>query len=233
MTWRKSGYLGSLLNKRMKVEAVRPRYDSSRRVDEHGDCSNGRALTRVRISVGAEDLVQKTFLVGVRSLEKYSGRYSDTAAGLREFKNTIFLTEWEFLSQVVDPYNYPNDVPHHRVGQIHIAGHSKFEKYILDTQDHPVLDGSRVEDVCPGDQKARTHGHALEWDDRIPSFDEVHSEALKAKKIRRTDASLQPYSRLTDKRCPIPIGTEDPPKSDGSHSVSSAHRSLEYAEAHG
>ena len=24
--------------------------------------------------------------------------------------------------------------------QIHIAGHSKFEKYILDTHDHPVLD---------------------------------------------------------------------------------------------
>ena len=39
-----------------------------------------------------------------------------------------------------DPYDYLNNVPHHRVGQIHIAGHSKFEKYILDTHDHPVLD---------------------------------------------------------------------------------------------
>ena len=73
------------------------------------------------------------------------------------------MTEWEFLSEVVeradcgilldvnniyvssqnhdfDPYDYLNNVPHHRVGQIHIAGHSKFEKYILDTHDHPVLD---------------------------------------------------------------------------------------------
>src|SRR6266436_1127194 len=73
------------------------------------------------------------------------------------------MTEWEFLSEVVeradcgilldvnniyvssknhgfDPYEYLNNVPHHRVGQIHIAGHSKFEKYILDTHDHPVLD---------------------------------------------------------------------------------------------
>src|SRR4051812_34148726 len=73
------------------------------------------------------------------------------------------MTEWEFLSEVVeeadcgilldvnniyvssqnhgfDPYAYIDGVPHERVGQIHIAGHSKFEKYILDTHDHPVLD---------------------------------------------------------------------------------------------
>ena len=73
------------------------------------------------------------------------------------------MTEWEFLSEVVeradcgilldvnniyvssknhsfDPFDYLNGVPHERVGQIHIAGHSKFEKYILDTHDHPVLD---------------------------------------------------------------------------------------------
>ncbi len=39
-----------------------------------------------------------------------------------------------------DPYDYLNNIPHHRVGQMHIAGHSKYEKYILDTHDHPVLD---------------------------------------------------------------------------------------------
>jgi hypothetical protein len=112
------------------------------------------------------------------------------------------MTEWEFLSEVVeradcgilldvnniyvssqnhnfDPYDYLNNVPHHRVGQIHIAGHSKFEKYILDTHDHPVLD-----------PVWKMYAHAikligptatlLEWDDRIPSFGEVHQEALKA-----------------------------------------------------
>jgi uncharacterized protein (UPF0276 family) len=112
------------------------------------------------------------------------------------------MTEWEFLSEVTeladcgilldvnniyvssrnhnfDPYEYLNNVPHRRVGQIHIAGHSKFEKYILDTHDHPVLD-----------PVWKMYAHAigligktatlLEWDDRIPSFDEVHHEALKA-----------------------------------------------------
>ena len=72
------------------------------------------------------------------------------------------MTEWEFLNEVVeradcgilldvnniyvssrnhtfDPFEYLNAIPAERVGQIHIAGHSKFEKYILDTHDHPVL----------------------------------------------------------------------------------------------
>src|SRR6201999_931546 len=106
------------------------------------------------------------------------------------------MTEWEFLSEVVEqadcgilldvnniyvssqnhsfnPFDYLNNVPHDRVGQIHVAGHSKFEKYILDTHDHPVLDP-----VWKLYERAvRKVGHTatlLEWDDRIPSFDEVH-----------------------------------------------------------
>jgi len=115
------------------------------------------------------------------------------------------MTEWEFLSEVVeqadcgilldvnniyvssknhsfDPYDYLNNVPHERVGQIHVAGHSKYEKYILDTHDHPVLD-----------PVWKMYAHAirlcgptntlLEWDAHIPSFDEVHAEALKANRF--------------------------------------------------
>ena len=73
------------------------------------------------------------------------------------------MTEWEFLNEVVeradcgilldvnniyvssqnhnfDPMTYVNSVPAERVAQIHIAGHSKYRKYILDTHDHPVID---------------------------------------------------------------------------------------------
>ena len=112
------------------------------------------------------------------------------------------MTEWEFLSEVVeradcgilldvnniyvssqnhnfDPYDYLNNVPHHRVGQIHIAGHSKFEKYILDTHDHPVLDPVWKLYAHAMKLVGRT-ATLLEWDDRIPTFDEVHHEALKA-----------------------------------------------------
>jgi uncharacterized protein (UPF0276 family) len=112
------------------------------------------------------------------------------------------LQEWEFLSEVAeqadcgilldvnniyvssqnhrfDPLEYVRNVPHHRVGQIHIAGHSRYEKVILDTHDHPVPDP--VWTVYA--EAIRLSGHSatlLEWDDRIPSFDEVHAEALKA-----------------------------------------------------
>jgi hypothetical protein len=62
------------------------------------------------------------------------------------------------------------------VAQIHIAGHSKFEKYILDTHDHPVIDPvwKLYEHAI---RRVGATATLLEWDDRIPSFDEVHAEA--------------------------------------------------------
>jgi len=115
------------------------------------------------------------------------------------------MTEWEFLSEVAeradcgilldvnniyvssqnhgfDPKDYLENVPHHRVGQIHIAGHSKYEKYTLDTHDHPVLDPVWALYARAIALTGRT-ATLLEWDDRIPEFDEVHREALKANKF--------------------------------------------------
>jgi len=112
------------------------------------------------------------------------------------------MTEWEFLREVVeradcgilldvnniyvssknhgfDPFVYLDAVPADRVAQIHVAGHSTFERYILDTHDHPVLDP--VWKLYA--HAIRRAGHTatlLEWDDHIPSFAEVHREALKA-----------------------------------------------------
>ncbi|MCE9589217.1 MAG: DUF692 domain-containing protein [Planctomycetes bacterium] len=117
------------------------------------------------------------------------------------------MSEWEFLAEVVeradcgmlldvnniyvssrnhnfDPFDYLNGVPLERVGQVHIAGHTKFERYILDTHDHPVLPTvwrlyahvvSRIGPV----------NTLLEWDARIPPFEEVHREALKARRFLR------------------------------------------------
>ena len=115
------------------------------------------------------------------------------------------MTEWEFLSEVVEwadcgilldvnniyvssinhnfkPNDYVDHVPHHRVAQIHIAGHTKYRKYILDTHDHPVIDPvwelyARAVGFCGNTATL------LEWDAHIPSFEEVHHEALKANRF--------------------------------------------------
>ena len=129
------------------------------------------------------------------------------------------MTEWEFLTEVVeradcgilldvnniyvssqnhsfDPFTYLNHVPAERVAQIHIAGHSKFEKYILDTHDHPVLDPvwnlyARAIERCG------PTATLLEWDDNIPTFEEVHAEALKATRfLHAAKAETQTESEL-------------------------------------
>ena len=112
------------------------------------------------------------------------------------------MTEWEFLTEVVEradcgilldvnniyvssvnhefaPMDYVNAVPADRVAQIHIAGHSRYEKYILDTHDHPVIDPV-WELYARAIERCGPTPTLLEWDDHIPSFDEVHGEALKA-----------------------------------------------------
>lgn len=114
------------------------------------------------------------------------------------------MSEWEFLNEVVeradcgilldvnniyvssinhgfDPLVYVNAIDPDRVAQIHIAGHSRYERYILDTHDHPVIDPvwslyARAIERCGPTPTL------LEWDDRIPSFDEVHAEARKAER---------------------------------------------------
>ena len=124
------------------------------------------------------------------------------------------MTEWEFLTEVVEladcgilldvnniyvsamnhnfnPYDYVNNVPHHRVAQIHIAGHSKYRKYILDTHDHPVIDPvwklytRAIQLIGPT-------ATLLEWDASIPSFEEVHDEALKANQFLQSLTRPEP-----------------------------------------
>ena len=112
------------------------------------------------------------------------------------------MTEWEFLSEVVeradagilldvnniyvssvnhgfDPMIYVENVPHERVAQMHIAGHARYERFIIDTHDHPVIDPVwRL--YARAIELAGPTPTLLEWDARIPPFEDVHAEALKA-----------------------------------------------------
>lgn len=112
------------------------------------------------------------------------------------------MTEWEFLTEVVeradcgilldvnniyvsaqnhgfDPFTYLDRIPAHRVAQIHIAGHTRYDCYILDTHDHPVIPPV-WQLYAHALRRAGRTATLLEWDASIPSFAEVHHEALKA-----------------------------------------------------
>ncbi|HZP22263.1 MAG TPA: DUF692 domain-containing protein [Terriglobales bacterium] len=125
----------------------------------------------------------------------------ENVSSYAEFHDSV-MTEWEFLNEVVeradcgilldvnniyvssmnhsfDPREYLDAVPGERVAQIHVAGHSRYEKYILDTHDHPVIDPV-WELYARAIRRIGPTATLLEWDDRIPSFEEVHAEALKA-----------------------------------------------------
>jgi RNA polymerase sigma-70 factor, ECF subfamily len=58
-------------------------------VDEHGDCLYRYALVRVRTPEVAEDLVQETLLVAVRSQDKFAGRSSERSWLVGILKNKI------------------------------------------------------------------------------------------------------------------------------------------------
>jgi uncharacterized protein len=128
----------------------------------------------------------------------------ENVSSYAEFRDSQ-MTEWEFLNEVVeaadcgilldvnniyvssqnhdfDPFEYLNSVPAERVAQIHIAGHSRYEKYILDTHDHAVIDPV-WQLYARAIQRCGPTATLLEWDDKIPSFDEVHAEALKANRF--------------------------------------------------
>jgi len=117
------------------------------------------------------------------------------------------MPEWEFYSAVVekadifmmldvnniyvssrnhgfDPKDYYMNVPMERVIQIHLAGHSDYEAYVLDTHDDHVRDEvwQIYADVYPLTGGVST---LLEWDDNFLPFHETWQEALKAKKFQQ------------------------------------------------
>lgn len=125
----------------------------------------------------------------------------ENASSYLEFQDSE-MTEWQFLSELVegadcgilldvnnvfvssqnhnfDAMEYLRSIPLDRVGQIHVAGHSTLDRYLLDTHDKPVPDSVWdlyrfvVDQIGPVNT-------LLEWDAQIPSFEEVHEEALKA-----------------------------------------------------
>lgn len=102
--------------------------------------------------------------------------------------NNIYVSS---RNQGFDPLKYCEEIPFERVLQIHIAGHSDYGAYVLDTHDHPVIDEvwQLYAYIYPKTSGVST---LLEWDDNFVSFQETWDEALKAKQFQHN--LLQKYA---------------------------------------
>ena len=117
------------------------------------------------------------------------------------------MTEWEFYSMVVEksgthmmldinnvfvssvnhnfePMDYLKNLPHDRIVQVHLAGHSRLDNgLILDTHDNYVCD--EVWQLYKYiDQQTGGVSTLLEWDDNFLTLSETIDEASKAKEFR-------------------------------------------------
>jgi uncharacterized protein len=113
------------------------------------------------------------------------------------------LSEWEFTSRMAeeadcgllldvnnvyvssvnhdfDPEEFIRSVPHERVVQFHLAGHTNCQTHLIDTHDNHVVDPVwklyRLAHELTGGVST-----LLEWDAKIPPFPVLHAEVLKAK----------------------------------------------------
>lgn len=94
--------------------------------------------------------------------------------------NNIFVSS---CNLGFDPVRWLDSIPMDRVVQIHLAGHSIYEKYRLDTHDHPVCD----EVWALYREAIRRIGPVstlIEWDDQIPSLERLAEEAALARRHR-------------------------------------------------
>lgn len=94
--------------------------------------------------------------------------------------NNVYVSS---VNHGFDPLKYLNEVPFHRVGQIHLAGHSRLDGYLIDTHDAPVCDEVwKLFQWCVS--RAGKISTMIERDDNIPEWPELEKELLRIGEIR-------------------------------------------------
>ena len=112
--------------------------------------------------------------------------------------NNVFVTAY---NHGLDPIEFVRSVPHERIVQIHLAGHSNLGTHIIDTHDRhviePVWDLYRL-----AIEHAGPVSTLIEWDDQIPEVEVVLAEAERAKleRERALAARVLGTSTLDDAR---------------------------------
>jgi uncharacterized protein len=101
-----------------------------------------------------------------------------TGCGLLLDVNNVYVSS---VNHDFDPVEYIRGIPHDRVVQFHLAGHTHCGTHIVDTHDDHVVDPV-WELYRLAHQFTGGAATLLEWDAKIPPFPVVHTEVLKARR---------------------------------------------------
>ena len=83
----------------------------------------------------------------------------------------------------IDPKFFLSQIPHHRVIQIHLAGHLDREDFTIDTHGAAICDEVWELYEWYLQQAGRPISTLIEWENNLPSFTELGDEVVRAKKI--------------------------------------------------
>jgi len=93
--------------------------------------------------------------------------------------NNVFVSAF---NHGFDAKKYIDTIPAERIAQIHLAGHSNFGTYIIDTHDKNVTD--EVWKLYEYATKIKGEKSTMiEWDENIPEFSELVAELKKAREV--------------------------------------------------
>jgi uncharacterized protein (UPF0276 family) len=122
--------------------------------------------------------------------ELLSALTARTGCGLLLDVNNVFVSSY---NQGTDPEVYLRGLPPDRVVQIHVAGPTAYDRYLVDTHDHPVpTEVWRLYRLA----QELTGGVStlLEWDAAIPPYPDLVAELDKARAVL---AGVLPEAPLT------------------------------------
>ncbi len=102
---------------------------------------------------------------------------NESGCGLLLDVNNVYVSSF---NHEFDPFEFVDAVPHDRIVQCHLAGHSNCGTHIIDTHDDHVINPvwqlyKRMHELTAGVSTL------LEWDANIPPFEVLHNEVLKAR----------------------------------------------------
>lgn len=129
------------------------------------------------------------------------------------------MTEWEFVAEILkrsgcgilldvnnvyvsslnqkfNPLDYLKAIPSHKIGQIHLAGHTDKGHYCVDTHDEPIC--KEVFRLYEWVVKNKgTFSTMIERDDNFPSWEELNQELMVVKNIWKKQNAKQEFREIT------------------------------------